>query len=135
MPAGIVGLAATALTFVPAFTADVTVRDLTLRLHHADRAHPLQLNGLDLRELDLSGLDFKGARLANSNMFGADLSRADLSKADLHGARLDRVVIIGARFDGADLSGTSFLRPRVSRHSLHRRPRRRALPALTYPAQ
>ena len=72
---------------------------------------PLQLGGLDLRDLDLSGLDFKGATLAASNLFGSDLSRADLSKADLKGARLDRVTIIGTRFDGADLSDTSFLRP------------------------
>jgi hypothetical protein len=94
MTAGIVGLAATGLMCAAAFAADVTVRDLTLRLHHADRARPLQLSGLDLRELDLSGLDFKGASLTNSNLFGADLTRADLSKADLRGARLDRVVII-----------------------------------------
>lgn len=91
--------------------ADVTVRDLAARLYHADRKQPLQLGGLDMRNLDLSGLDFKGATLAASNLFGSDLSRADLSKADLKGARLDRVVIIGARFDGADLSDTSFLRP------------------------
>ena len=91
--------------------ADLTVRDLTSRLYHAERGSPLQLGGLDLRDLDLSGLDFKGATLAASNLFGSDLSRADLSKADLKGARLDRVTIIGTRFDGADLSDTSFLRP------------------------
>ncbi|MFA6139317.1 MAG: pentapeptide repeat-containing protein [Hyphomicrobium sp.] len=91
--------------------ADVTVRDLTSRLYHAERGSPLQLGGLDLRDLDLSGLDFKGATLAASNLFGSDLSRADLSKANLKGARLDRVTIIGTRFDGADLSDTSFLRP------------------------
>jgi uncharacterized protein YjbI with pentapeptide repeats len=100
-----------AFTALPALAADISVRQLTERLYHADRSTPLQLGGLDLRELDLSGLDFKGATLANSNLFGADLSRADLSKANLKGARLDRVVIIGARFDGADLSDTSFLRP------------------------
>jgi uncharacterized protein YjbI with pentapeptide repeats len=91
--------------------ADVTVRDLTSRLYHAERGSPMQLGGLDLRDLDLSGLDFKGATLAASNLFGSDLSHADLSKADLKGARLDRVTIIGTRFDGADLSDTSFLRP------------------------
>ena len=91
--------------------ADVTVRDLAARLYHADRKQPLQLGGLDLRNLDLSGLDFKAATLAASNLFGSDLSRADLSKADLKGARLDRVTIIGTRFDNADLSDTSFLRP------------------------
>ncbi len=100
-----------AFTVLPALAADISVRQLTERLYHADRSKPLQLGGLDLRELDLSGLDFKGAMLANSNLFGADLSRADLSMANLKGARLDRVVIIGARFDGADLSDTSLLRP------------------------
>jgi uncharacterized protein YjbI with pentapeptide repeats len=100
-----------AFTVLPALGADLSVRQLTERLYYADRSKPLQLGGLDLRELDLSGLDFKGAMLANSNLFGADLSRADLSMANLKGARLDRVVIIGARFDGADLSDTSFLRP------------------------
>jgi uncharacterized protein YjbI with pentapeptide repeats len=91
--------------------ADLTVRDLATRLYHADRMQPLQLGSLDMRNLDLSGLDFKGATLAASNLFGSDLSRADLSKADLKGARLDRVIIIGTRFDNADLSDTSFLRP------------------------
>ena len=95
--------------------ADLTVRDLTSRLYHAERGSPMQLGGLDLRDLDLSGLDFKGATLAASNLFGSDLSRADMSKADLKGARLDRVAIIGARFDGAELSDTSFLRPAASR--------------------
>jgi len=91
--------------------ADLSVRDLTTRLYHADRSKPLRFSGLDLRELDLSGLDFKGATIADSNLFGTDLSRADLSRANLKGSRLDRVIIIGARFDGADLSDTSFLRP------------------------
>ena len=45
--------------------ADLTVRDLTARLYHADRKQPLQLGGLDMRNLDLSGLDFKGATLAS----------------------------------------------------------------------
>jgi uncharacterized protein YjbI with pentapeptide repeats len=100
-----------AFAAMPALAADVSVRDLTQRLYHADRSAPLQLGGLDLRDLDLSGLDFKGATLAGSNLFGADLSRSDLSRANLRGARLDRVIIIGARFDGADLSDASLLRP------------------------
>jgi uncharacterized protein YjbI with pentapeptide repeats len=100
-----------ALVPVAAPASDLTVRDLTARLYHADRAKPLQLGAVDLHNLDLSSLDFKGATLAGSNLFGADLSHSDLSKANLKGARLDRVTIIGARFDGANLSDTSFLRP------------------------
>lgn len=90
---------------------EITVRDLTTMLYHADRAKPPHFSGIDLRELDLSGLDFKGATIADTNFFGADLSRADLSHAKLKGCHLDRVTIIGTRFDGADLSDTSFLRP------------------------
>lgn len=69
-----------ALAPLAALAADLTVRDLTVRLYHADRAQPLQLGAVDLRNLDLSGLDFKGATLAGSNLFGADLSHSDLSK-------------------------------------------------------
>lgn len=94
-----------------ALAADLSVRDLTARLYQADRARPPHFSGLDLRELDLSGLDFKGATIADSNLFGADLSRADLTHAKLKGCHLDRVTIIGTRFDGADLSETSILRP------------------------
>jgi uncharacterized protein YjbI with pentapeptide repeats len=104
-------VALAALLSGAALAADFSVRELTTQLYHADRARPLQFSGRDLRELDLSGLDFKGATVVNSNLFGADLSRADLSKANLKGSRLDRVIIIRTRFDGADLSDTSFLRP------------------------
>jgi len=95
----------------PAFAADLTVRQLSERLYHAERAAPVDFSHLDLRDLDMSGLDFKGAKLAGSDLFGADLSRVDLTKADLSGARLDRVVIIAARFDEANLSGVTLLRP------------------------
>jgi uncharacterized protein YjbI with pentapeptide repeats len=66
------------LVGVDARAADVSVRDLTERLYHADAAHPLDLSKMNLRDLDLSGLDFKAANLAGSNLFGADLSGADL---------------------------------------------------------
>jgi len=100
-----------AVAATPAVGSDLSVRELTTRLYQADRGKPLQFSGLDLRELDLSGLDFKGAAIVDSNLFGADLTRADLSRATLKGSHLDRVTIIGTRFDGADLSDTSFLRP------------------------
>jgi hypothetical protein len=90
MTAGIVGLAATGLMCAAAFAADVTVRDLTLRLHHADRARPLQLSGLDLRELDLSGLDFKGASLTNSNLFGRPDARRPVEGGSARGAARPR---------------------------------------------
>lgn len=96
---------------VAALAADLSVRELTTRLYKADRSQPLRFSGLDLRELDLSGLDFKGATVTDSNLFGTDISRADLTQANLKGSRLDRVIIIGTRFDGADMSDTSFLRP------------------------
>src|SRR5450631_4198396 len=89
--------------------ADLTVRQLTERLYHADPARPLDLSRINLRDLDLSGLDFKAANLAGSNLFGADLTGADLSRASLQGALLDRVVIIGTHFVGANLSGASLL--------------------------
>jgi uncharacterized protein YjbI with pentapeptide repeats len=94
-----------------AHAADLTVRQLTERLYHSDRARPLDLSRINLRDLDLSGLDFKAANLAGSNLFGADLTGADLSRADLHGALLDRIVIIGTHFNDANLSGVSLLRP------------------------
>jgi len=91
--------------------ADITVRQLVERLYRADPAKPVDMSHLNLRNLDMSGLDFKGAKLIGSDLFGADLTRADLSRADLSAARLDRVVIIGVRFDDANLAGASLLRP------------------------
>ncbi len=96
---------------VSALAADVTVRQLVERLYHADPANPIDISHLDLRDLDMSGLNFKGAKLTGSDLFGADLTGADLSNADLSATRLDRVVIIGVRFDEANLAGASLLRP------------------------
>lgn len=91
--------------------ADISAREITERLFHADPAKPVDLSRLNLSELDMSGLDFKGAKLAGADLFGADLTGSNLSKADLSSARLDRVVIIGVRFDHANLAGASLLRP------------------------
>jgi uncharacterized protein YjbI with pentapeptide repeats len=96
---------------VAAHAADLSVRDLTQRLYQADPGKPIDISFHDLRNLDLSGLDFKGAKMQGSNLFGADLRGADLSNADLRDAHLDRVIIIGARFDAANLAGASMLRP------------------------
>ena len=95
----------------PSIAADLTARQLTERLFRADPATPPDLSNLDLRELDMSGLNFKGAKLKGSDLFGADLSGADLSKTDLSDARLDRVILIGARLDGANLARVTILRP------------------------
>src|SRR5262245_39890365 len=89
--------------------AELTARQITKQLY--DAASQQDFGGKDLRDLDLSGLDFKGARLEGANLFGADLSKANLSGVNLHAAQLDRVIIIGARFDGANLSQASVLRP------------------------
>lgn len=94
-----------------AAAADMSVRELTEELYRSDAARPLDLHDRSLRELDLSGLDFKRADLSGCDLFGADLSNADLSGTDLRAARLDRVIIIGTRFDEANLSGASLLRP------------------------
>ena len=76
------------------------------------RANPIDISHLNLRDLDMSGLNFKGAKLAGSDLFGADLTGANLSqRPTCSAARLDRVVIIGVRFDGANLAGASLLRP------------------------
>ena len=108
--AAMAGIVVSAL-MTPALGADITAREVTERLFHADPAEPVDFSRLNLRELDMSGLDFKGAKLSGSDLFGADLTGADLSKTDLSKARLDRVVIIGVRFDGANLAGASLLRP------------------------
>ncbi len=92
------------LVAITAHAADVSVRDLTQRLYRSDPSAPIDISYQDLRNLDLSGLDFKGAKLQGSNLFGADLRGSDLSNADLRDARLDRVIIIGARFDAANLA-------------------------------
>lgn len=93
------------------WAADFSAREVAEQLFRADAKDPLNLSRRDLTRLDLSGLDFKQARLEGADMWGADLTGSDLSNVDLRTARLDRVVIIGARFDGADLTGASFLRP------------------------
>lgn len=94
-----------------ASAADFTAREMTTELYRASEASPLDFSKRDLAGLDLAGLAFKKARLAEANLFGADLSGADLTGVDLRNAQLDRVVAIGARFDQADLSGASLLRP------------------------
>lgn len=96
---------------VPGAAADFTARQVTQDLYKATEASPLDYSKRDLAGLDLAGLRFKKARLAEANLFGADLSGADLSDSDLRAAKLDRIVAIGARFDRANLSGASLLRP------------------------
>lgn len=95
----------------PAISADRTARQVTEMLFQSDPAAPPDLSGLDLQNLDLAGLDFKKASLARSDLFGSDLTRANLSGANLAAARLDRVTLIQSKFDGADLTGASILRP------------------------
>ena len=112
MPAKIlaVSLALTASSSLAA-GADMTARQVTEMLFQADVALPPDLSGLDLKNLDLAQLNFKRARLTNSDLFGSDLTGADLRGVDLKSARLDRVTLISSKFDGADLTGATILRP------------------------
>ena len=98
---------------LPATSAGLTARDVTGELFRASEGQPPDFSGRDLTRLDLSGLNFKKARLVKAELFGADLSGADLSGGDLTGAHLDRVTLMATRFDNADLSGASLLRPSV----------------------
>lgn len=103
-----------ALTSAPASAAgpsSPTAHDISVRLHAATPASPVDLTGSDLERLDLAGLDFKAARLARTNLFGADLTGANLAHTDLSGAKLDRITLIGTNFDAARLDGASLLRP------------------------
>ncbi len=100
------------LLFGPeALAAGMTAREVTALLFRAKPGAPVDLSRKDLTGLDLSGLDFKGAVLTGSDLFGANLTSADLSRADLRASRLDRTIILSCRFDGADLSGATLLRP------------------------
>lgn len=91
--------------------AEMTARDVTIRLRDAAAAAPANFSGKDLARLDLSNLDFRGAILSRSDLFGADLTGAVFQGSDLAGANLDRVTLIGANFDRARLDGASLLRP------------------------
>lgn len=108
-----------ALSAADAPAADLTAREVTQQLFEANAETPLDFSNKNLSDLDLSGVDFKRARLAGSDMFGANLSGANLADSDLKAARLDRIIMIGVRFDRADLSGCSILRPTTT-YSLDR---------------
>ena len=95
----------------PSMAADMTARQVTQLLFQADEALPVDFSGLNLQNLDLARLNFKRAKLTNTDLFGSDLTGADLSGTDLKSARLDRVTLINSKFDGANLSGATILRP------------------------
>ncbi len=115
MRAGIMVTVATAMlgASMPANAAQLTARDVVVALFKAPIGAPPDFSGQDMGGLDFAGLDFKGANLANANLFGADLSAANLTKANLANARLDRATIKAAKFDHANLSGASILRPNI----------------------
>ena len=101
----VVVLATAALAATPAWSADISVRQITELLFRADRRAPADLRGRSLEGLDLAGLDFKGARLDDADLFGTDLTRTRLDGASLEGVRLDRAIVIRAVFTGARLKG------------------------------
>ena len=63
---------------------------------------------------DLRGAKLRHARLRWSDMTDADLNQANLTKANLTGATLIRAnlwkaILVGTIFDGADLSGATWV--------------------------
>ena len=88
----------------PVVAADATAREITETLARARPGSVVVLAGQDLSFLDLSGLDFKAARLTAANLYGADLSGANLRHTDLSRALMDRAIIVGTDFSGANLT-------------------------------
>lgn len=99
--------------------AEVSVREITERLHRAAPGVPIDFSHRDLTYLDLSGINFKGARFVKADLYGADLTKADLRRADLSKTRLDRATLINADLRFANLSGATLLRPAVYRDMSH----------------
>lgn len=93
--------------------AELTARDVAVKVHQATASAPVDLSGKDLSDLDLAGLNLKSAVLRQTNLYGTDLSGANLSGADLTGSKLDRATIIRTDFSGAKLEGVTMLRPNV----------------------
>src|SRR5689334_17437396 len=81
----------------------ITLREVSAALAAASRDHPADLAHRDLSYLDLSDLHFSWADLQGANLYGADLSNVDLSRANLADANLDRTIIVGANFAGAEM--------------------------------
>ncbi len=98
-----------------AFGADYTERQIAQQLMQASPSNPLNFNDADLTNLDLSGLDFKQAKFVGTDLFGVDLSGANMTGTDLRGSRLDRIVMIEAKFDRANFTGATLLRPSLFR--------------------
>ena len=99
------------LAAVTAEAADLTAREVTIKLFKAEPAEPVDFTDLNLMLIDLSGLDFKKATLTGADLYGTDLARANLQGVDLSYTRLDRATLIGTDFSGADLSEATILRP------------------------
>ncbi|MCH9807264.1 MAG: pentapeptide repeat-containing protein [Alphaproteobacteria bacterium] len=94
-----------------AHSADLTAREVTIKLFEADAANPVDFSDLNLTLIDISGLDFKKATFEGADLYGTDLSGSDLSGTDLKYTRLDRSSIIGTNFSKADLTEATLLRP------------------------
>jgi len=113
------GLSAFAQEPVSTDAANVSVREISERLHRAAPGERVDFSNRDLTYLDLSGLNFKGARFAQSDFYGADFTGADLRRADLSNTRLDRATLIDTDLRFANLSGATLLRPAVYRDMSH----------------
>ncbi len=111
----VVGSSAYAQQPVSTDAADVSVREITQRLHRAAPGERVDFSNRDLTYLDLSGLNFKGARFSQSDFYGTDFTGADLRRSDLSNTRLDRATLIDTDLRFANLSGATLLRPSVYR--------------------
>lgn len=93
------------------FAADLTAREVTIKLFNAEPSEPVDFADFNLMLIDLSGLDFKKANLTGADLYGTDLAGANLAGVDLSYTRLDRATLIRTDFSGADLSEATILRP------------------------
>lgn len=111
----LLGVTGALLTTFPvaksALAADLTAREVTIKLFEAPSDEPVDFADLNLTLIDISGLDFKKAIFTGADLYGADLSGSNLSGSDLSDTRLDRSSIIGTDFSKADLTDSTLLRP------------------------
>ena len=73
-------------------------------LHEAvlDHASLIKTNSLDAQ---LKGTSLKNVEAREANFWGANLSTADCTAANLEGSRFERAVLVGTRFEAANLDG------------------------------
>ncbi len=101
------------VAFNAVMAAELSREQVVELLENAAPGEKVNLRRKDLTGLDLSGLDFRQA-----DLWGADLRRANLSHSNLSGLNLDLTVMVGANFEGADLSKVSIFAVSMMRCNL-----------------